>query len=192
MKRILVAAGLAVAACAVSAAEPMMKAGLWEMRIEKQIVDGQDMAGKMAAAQAEMQKAMAGMPAEQRKQMEQMMAGRGMGGAGNPNVHRLCVSPEMAAQDKPVAAGDPKCQPSKYQRSGNRTTFEMNCPGMVGKGESVVSGDSIATTMDMTMTDESGRHTMHSASRLRYVGADCQGIKPADQLAREMQARQKK
>ena len=186
MKKLILAAGLAVSLSPVFA-EPMMKAGLWEMHIDKQIMDGQDMSAQMAAAQAEMKKALADMPPAQRKQMEQAMGGLGMG--GSPNSHRICISPEMAAQDKlPVA--DNRCQPSKYQRSGNKTVFELNCPGMVGKGESIVSGDSITSKMDMTMTDQSGKHTLHSESRMKYLGADCQGIKPADQIARDMQARQ--
>ncbi|WP_347249650.1 DUF3617 domain-containing protein [Zoogloea sp.] len=190
MKRFTVAACLALVAGSTWA-EPMMKAGLWEMRIEKQVMDGQDMTAAIAAAQAELQKMMANMPPERRKQMEQAMGGKGIApiaGGGSPNASRLCISPEMAARDKPVAMPDGRCEPAKTQRSGNRIVFELNCQGLVGKGESVITGDSVSSRMDMTMSDARGKHEMHMESRMNYLGPDCKGLKPLDQIAREMQA----
>lgn len=192
MKKLLIAVALTAATTGVLA-ESMMKAGLWEVRTLKQVMDGQDMTAQMAAMQAEMQKAMANMPPAQRKQMEQMVGKQAMPSA---NVHRLCVSAEMAAQDKPVMPQDAKCEPTKMSRSGNKTSFEINCNNaghvMVGKGESVTSGDTISTKMDMTMTDPSGKHTMQTESQAKFLGTDCQGLKPADQMVREMQAARKK
>lgn len=190
MKRFTVAACLALVAGSTWA-EPMMKAGLWEMRIEKQVMDGQDMTAAIAAAQAELQKMMANMPPERRKQMEQAMGGKGIApiaGGGSGNASRLCISPEMAARDKPVAMPDGRCEPAKTQRSGNRIVFELNCQGLVGKGESVITGDSVSSRMDMTMSDARGKHEMHMESRMNYLGPDCKGLKPLDQIAREMQA----
>ncbi len=190
MKRFTVAACLALVAGSTWA-EPMMKAGLWEMRIEKQVMDGQDMTAAIAAAQAELQKMMANMPPERRKQMEQAMGGKGIApiaGGGSPNASRLCISPEMAARDKPVAMPDGRCEPAKTQRSGNRIVFELNCQGLVGKGESVITGDSVSSRMDMTVSDARGKHEMHMESRMNYLGPDCKGLKPLDQIAREMQA----
>jgi hypothetical protein len=150
-------------------------------------MDGRDMMAQMAGAQAEMQKMMANMPAAQKKQMEAMM---GKQAAPAANVHRICVSPEMAARDKPMTPDD-RCEPAKVSRSGNRTTFEFNCTTdgrtMAGKGESVVSGDTIGSRMDMVTTDARGKHTMQTESQMKFLGADCQGIKPADQIARELQ-----
>lgn len=194
MKRFTVAACLALVAGSTWA-EPMMKAGLWEMRIEKQVMDGQDMTAAIAAAQAELQKMMANMPPERRKQMEQAMGGKGIApiaGGGSPNASRVCISPEMAARDKPVAMPDGRCEPAKTQRSGNRIVFELNCQGLVGKGESVITGDSVSSRMDMTMSDARGKHEMHMESRMNYLGPDCKGLKPLDQIAREMQAPVKK
>lgn len=194
MNKLIVAACLAVSTNAVFA-EPMVKAGLWEIRVEKQIIDGRDLSGVIAAAQTEMQKMMANMSPEQRKQLEKAAGGRslaGMGAGASPNAYRICISPEMAAQDKPVAPGNSKCDPAKHQRIGNRIVFELNCPGVVGKGESILSGDTVSTTMDMTITDAGGKHVMHTESRMNYLGADCKGIKPMEQLAREMQNPPKK
>jgi len=192
MKKLLIACALTVTATG-ALAEPMVKPGLWEIRTLKQTMDGQDMTAQMAAAQVEMQKAMANMPPERRKQMEVMMGKQAMPSA---NVHRLCVSPEMAARDKPMIAADNRCEPVKSSRSGNKTTFEINCAtdghNMAGKGESVSSGDTISTKMDMTMTDARGKHTMQTESQMKFVGTDCGGLKPADQMVQEMQAARKK
>jgi hypothetical protein len=45
--------------------------------------------------------------------------------------------------------------------------------------------------MDMTTTDARGRHTMQSESQMKYLGADCQGVKPVEQLMKSMQIRPK-
>lgn len=184
MKKNVRVAVLALIA-APALADSHMKAGLWEMRIVKQVMDGQDMAARMAASQAQMQQMMASMSPAQRKQMEQTMGSRPMSGAAN--VHRICVSPEMASRDKPAVAPDSQCESTKVERSGNQLRFEMKCPTMTGKGESISHGDSITTRMDAVMTAAGGRHTMQSESQMKYLGPDCQGIKPADQIAREMQ-----
>jgi hypothetical protein len=162
-----------------------LKPGLWEVKQLKQVMDGRDMNAQMAAAQAQMQQSLAKLPPEQRKQMEAMMGKQGAGGGT-----RICISPAMAARDKPMVDPDGRCEPAKVSRSGNKTSFEFNCTRdgrtMVGKGESTVSSDLVQTRMDMTTTDATGRHTMQNESQMKYLGPDCQGIKPADQLAKEM------
>lgn len=164
-----------------------LKPGLWEMKQIRQVMDGRDMAAQMASAQNQMQQAMANMPPERRKQMEAMMGGQGMPAQGAGGM-RICISPAMAARDKPMVDPEGRCEPAKVSRSGNKTSFEFNCSTsgrtMVGKGESTVSGDTVTSRMDMATTDASGRHTMQSESQMKYLGPDCQGIKPMDQLAK--------
>jgi len=183
---------VALALVAVSAfADGSMKPGLWEMRVVKQIIDGQDMAAQMAAAAAQMQQMRANMSPAQRKQMEQMMGGnQPMPGPGN--VQRICVSPAMAKEVKPVMPEDARCAPSNVTRSGNKVSFELKCPNMTGKGESIVSGNAVTTRLDAVMTESGKRHTMQSEWQMRYLGSDCQGVKPADEMAREMQRGYKK
>jgi len=43
--------------------------------------------------------------------------------------------------------------------------------------------------MDMTMTDARGQHSMQTESQMKFLGADCQGVKPADQIARDLQTK---
>ncbi len=92
----------------------------------------------------------------------------------------------MAARDNPMVDNEGRCEPAAVKRNGNKTSFEFNCSSnghpSIGKGESTASGDTISTRMDMTLTDASGKHTMHSESKMKYLGSDCKGIVPADQM----------
>ena len=160
------------------------KPGLWEVKPIRQVVDGHDMTAQMASANAKMEQAIANMTPAQRKQMEAMMGGQGM---PNPSAAasgaRICISPAMAAQDKPMVDPEGRCEPAKVTRSGNKTSFEFQCAAngrtQVGKGETTVAGDMVTTVVDMTMTDAQGRHVMQTESQMKYLGPDCQGIKPS-------------
>ncbi|MDR2837927.1 MAG: DUF3617 domain-containing protein, partial [Azonexus sp.] len=134
-----------------------MKPGLWETRILKMTMNGQDMLPQMKAAQETMRKQMAQMPPEQRKKMEAMQAGQG----GDPTVQRMCISAEMAKNDPTLMQRPPgaDCAPPKISRDGNRMAFEMSCKqggGTVStKGESVTTGDQINTKAE-TLTTMAG------------------------------------
>ena len=160
-----------------------LKPGLWEVKAVRQVVDGRDLTAQMAAASAKMEQAMANMTPEQRKQMEAMMSGQGRPQGASGGATRICVSPAMAAKDKPMVDSEGRCEPTKVSRNGNKTSFEFNCTRdgrtQVGSGESTVNGDTVTTRVDMTVTDAQGRHTMQSESQMRFLGTDCQGIKPS-------------
>jgi hypothetical protein len=160
-----------------------LKPGLWEMKPIRQVVDGRDLTAQMASASAKMAQAMANMTPEQRKQMQAMMSGQSRPQGANGGGTRICISPAMAAKDKPMVDSEGRCEPAKVSRSGNKTSFEFNCTGdgrtEVGSGESTINGDTVTTRVDMTMTDARGRHSMQTESQMRYLGPDCQGIKPS-------------
>jgi hypothetical protein len=187
MKKLTLAILIALSGAAF-AQSSSLKPGLWEIKPISQIVDGRDMTAQMASAQAKMQQEMANMPPDQRKQVEAMMGHQGASAGGGI---RICVSPAMAARDKPMVDPEGRCEPATVNRSGNKTSFEFNCTAngrtSVGKGESTVSGDTVTTRVDLTMTDARGRHTIKSESQMKYLGSDCQGIKPLDQLAKKAQ-----
>lgn len=188
MKKLIVAGSLAVLASSPFAQTTGMKAGLWEMKTLKQVMDGKDMQAQMAAAQAQMQQAMANMPPEQRKKMEATMGKQGAAMSGG-GATRMCISPEMAARDKPMVDPEGKCEPAKVSRSGNKTSYEFNCKtaggSMVGKGDSTFAGDTITSRMDMTASDATGKHTMQTESQMKYLGADCGGLKPVGPMTRK-------
>ena len=178
MKKTILILSLPLLAAPVLALAGDMKAGLWEMKTTRQIVDGQDMRAQMQ----QMQQQMASLPPEQRKQMEAMMSKQGIG-MGPGGATRMCISEEMAKRDTPVVDPDGRCQPTRMSRSGNTTRYEIDCMmdgrRTTGKGESTVSGNSISSRMDMTTMDASGRHTMQTESQMTYLGPDCKGLAPA-------------
>lgn len=192
MRKILTVLVLAALTHPIAAPAGQLKAGLWEIKVIKQVVDGRDMQGQMAAAQAQMQKAMAEMPAAQRKQMEAMMKQHGAGMA-QTGALRVCISPAMAARDEPMVDADGLCKPAKVTRSGNRTQFQIDCTRdgrrMAGAGETVSSGNTLQSKMDMTINDAQGRHRMQTESRMTWVGADCGAVKPVDQIVSDMKQR---
>jgi hypothetical protein len=176
-----------VLGASAGAQEAKLKAGLWEVKVVRQVLDGRDMAGQMAAAQERARQAMANLSPEQRKQMEAMMGGRSMPAMGADGATRICISAAMAARDRTVADPQGHCAPAKIERSGGTVSFEFNCTSngrtSVGKGKSTVSGDTVTTSVDATTTDAKGQHTMQSESQMSYLGADCQGVTPVDELA---------
>lgn len=154
-----------------------MKPGLWEIKTLRQVVDGQDIHAQMQA----MQKQLAALPAAQRKQMEAMMAGQGVGMSDSGAV-RICISEEAARRNAPVIDPKGECQPRMLTRSGNTVRFEIDCTmdgrRTQGKGESTFSGDSVHSRMDMTTTGPDGHHSMQTESRMTYLGPDCKGLAP--------------
>ncbi len=190
MKKVLLATILVTQSINVFAEGPRPKPGLWEVTVIKQVVDGRDMQAQMAAAQAQMQQAMANLTPEQRKQMEAMTGRKGGFGASAGGT-RICISKEMATRDQPVMGTQSHCETVKFNRSGNKVSFEVKCANkgrtQSGKGETTISSDLMKTVMDINTTDAQGSHTIHNESQMKFISADCQGIKPADQLSREMQ-----
>jgi hypothetical protein len=186
MKKVLFGA-LLVSASVGSMADVVVKPGLWEIRLVRQYMDGSDVTALVPAALAGLQQLMGGMTPQQRKQMEATF--------GKPpasTVQRICVSPEMAAGDKPLLPPDVKCEPTAFNRDGSRVTFEFNCADQgrttTGKGVSQLASERVATRIDLVTNDANGRHTWLNQSEATFIGADCGNLKPADQVAREAQA----
>jgi hypothetical protein len=161
---------------------PSPKAGLWETKIVKNIVDGKDMTAQINDAMAKMQARLAQMTPEQRAMVESHMNGMAAGGS---NSVRVCISPAMAA--KHAFGGDPQghCPGSSYDVSGNKVSFSINCTHdgrtTVGTGQAIMNGDSISTHVDLKTTDSKGTHTMLADTQMSYLGSNCQGIKPFDE-----------
>ena len=95
MKKTILALSLPLLAAPALAGD--MKAGLWEVKTTKQIVDGQDMQAQMRQVQQQM----ASLPPEQRRQMEAMMNKQGVG-MGPGGANRMCISEEMAKREGPM------------------------------------------------------------------------------------------
>ncbi len=90
MKTWIVTALLIVAAGLALAQMPRTKAGLWETKIVKNVVDGKDMTAQMNDAMTKMRAQLAQMTPEQRAMVEshfQEMAGGGANAIGTRSGH---------------------------------------------------------------------------------------------------------
>ncbi len=178
------ASGLAIVglvALAAYGAGLGLKPGLWEVRIVKEVVDGRDQTAQMAAMSDKMRQALASMPPERRAQMQAMLGQNGVGAADRG--YRICITPAMAKRDTPMVDRDGRCQPATVNHSGNRTTFEFSCTKdgvtTTGKGAATVDGDVIATHVDLSSRDSSGKtKEIQSDTQMTFVGSDCGDVKP--------------
>lgn len=188
MSRWTLVLAIAIAAVPVFAAGLGLKAGLWEVKLVKQTVDGRDTSAQMAASLEQMQQAMANLPPEQRERMEAMMKQSGLTPDRNGGF-RICVSAEMAQRNTPLLDREGRCQPASINQHGNTTDFQFSCNtngvSMSGKGEAVALGSVIKTHTDVTTRTASGdTHQMQSDSEMSYLGPDCGDVKPPAPPAR--------
>ncbi len=169
--------GLALSGAVAAQTLTARKPGLWELKTTHQ-------GGPMADAQKQMEAAMASMPPAQRKQMEEMMRKQGVGVGGQPGVMRICVSPAMAARQD-FAQPDPKdnCQHKVTPVSSSEAKFSFTCKGDDGpsSGEGRLwdlTPEGYKSQMKLQSRHEGKPVTMDVQQSARWVGADCQGIKP--------------
>ncbi len=159
-----------------------LKPGLWESHIVKQIRDGKDVTAQVTGSMAQMQDKLASMPPEQRAKIEAMMKQNGAPTMGGNGAYKMCVTPEMARQNKPPIDRE-GCQPTTVQRSGNHSSFDFNCTRgdltTSGKGEATTTGDTISTVIDTNIQMGNGTpHVMHTEAEMKFLGADCGDVKP--------------
>lgn len=176
-----------VALCALfatgAAAAQNLKPGLWEIQ---QKAGGNS---QMEQAMAQMQKEMASMPPEQRKQMEAMMARQGvqMGTApGGGMSTRVCLTREMVERDEiPSNQGD--CKMTRRQRSGNTLSMAFTCAKPPSSGESQVTFQgpeayTMKTTATTTVDGKPERMTIEGTGK--WLSADCGNLRPPAAPAR--------
>jgi hypothetical protein len=182
---------LLAASSAVYAQDLGIKAGLWETKLIHQVVDGKDLAPQIMAAQAQMQAAMAKMTPEQRAQMASMMKGMSNQNGGM----RTCISAAMAAKQSAMVDPEGHCSALSVTPNGNNIDFSFSCSqngySSTGSGERIVNGNKVSTHLDMTATDAKGSHKIATDTDMTYLGSDCQGVTPIDELAKSMQAQHK-
>ena len=173
---------VAVAAVPAFAAGIGLKAGLWEIHLVKQVVDGRDASAQIAAALEHMKDAMASLPPDQRERMEALLKQSGVTQGNNGGV-RLCVSPEMAQRDAPLIDREGRCQPASLTKHGNTTEFRFSCTTngvtMSGKGQAVMLGNVIKTHTEVsTRSADGATHEPQNDSEMTYLGSDCGDVKP--------------
>lgn len=177
-KALVGAVGLACAALA-QAQTLKLRPGLWEMQMSTKSQSGQ-----MEQAMAEMQKALADMPPAQRKQMEQMMAQRGVGmTAGGGRTMRMCMTQQQVDRDEiPQQEG---CTHTMQRQGANTIKTSFTCKGRPGEpgssGEGTISIESstayrVHSVVRMAQDGKPEQITMEQQGR--WLGEDCGQIKP--------------
>lgn len=159
-----------------------MKPGLWEFKQTPQLDPARQ------AQMAQMQKAREGMPPEQRKMMEQMMAQRGisMDMAGGVITVKTCVTKEQAERNfAPVTQQGNCTQESK--RSGNTIQTHFVCTDPASEGDATITlRGNEGFTNDVTVRHQrQGKtETTKVSGEGRWLGADCGNVQPMKSQAK--------
>lgn len=134
------------------------------------------------AAMAEMQKQLAALPPEQRKQMEAMMGGNmPTAAAGGGMTIKMCLTPEMAARNEVPRQTEGDCTTTITSRSANSMKMNFVCTNPPSKGEGVYtfSGDKAYTAAMTILSTHNGKTettTIHGSGK--WLGAECGSVKP--------------
>ncbi len=170
-----------------AAAAQKVTPGLWEYTATMKM-----QGPKIDAAMARMQEQMARMSPEQRQQMEQMMASRGIAmGPGGPAaamsgaapvVVKACITPEQAARDE-VVHQEGNCKQVSSERSGRTLKFKFVCTGereAKGEGEYTLESDKAVSGRVVVDSVSSKGEPAHieMTHAGRWLGADCGDVKP--------------
>ena len=172
---------LSAAVLAPAGAQEKMRPGLWEHSVSMK-----SQSGKMEAAMAQAQQALANMPPAQRKQMEQMMAAQGLNLSSGPQGQtavKVCITPEQAAIDQiPQQEG---CT-QKVQRVDAKTMkVSFSCKGESGEGPT--SGEGTVNfegptayngNFKIKTTQDGKPEQIDMAQTGRWLSSDCGAIKP--------------
>ncbi|ART53350.1 hypothetical protein CBP34_19065 [Acidovorax carolinensis] len=155
-----------------------MRPGLWEHSVTMKSQSGQ-----MEAAMAEMQKSLASMPPEQRRQMEQMMAQQGVGMGPKGQTMKICVTQEQA--DRDAIAPQQGCTQKVERINANTMKVAFSCKGGQGQppssGEGTVSmqGPTAYTGQFKFKTENAGKpEQIDMAQSGKWLSDNCGAIKP--------------
>jgi hypothetical protein len=196
MKNALIGLCAALIAGAAHAADaPDLKPGLWETRPLKLATDGRDMLPQM---RERMNKQLAALSPAERKEVDTLVGVQG----GDPMVQRLCLRAGLNVSDDLLRSrllGIPDCGGTpEYRRDGSRIHVQVACQNdwltTAIQSEIVTDGERITARTGATLTTVASGKAKATVTRLEietqmtFIGGDCGGLKPLDQIAREMQA----
>jgi hypothetical protein len=169
----LTAAAISAAGAAPAQAATQLKAGLWEQQLQMK-----SQSGRLEAALKQAEAAMAAMPAEQRKMMQEMMARRGMGmGVGGPRTVRVCLTQADVERNEPPPQQG--CQ-TQSARNGDVWSVTYDCPGQ-GRSEGTITLDSpTAYHGQFRLRAQADGHNevVDMSTQGRWLGANCGAVAP--------------
>jgi len=177
MRSLPIIVAVACAVASLPAAAQTLKPGLWEMQNK---TEGN---AELNQSIAQMQKELAAMPPEQRKQAEAIMAKHGMqmGPAGGGAMRtRVCMTREMIERNEiPATNGD--CRTSQQRRSGNTLNMAFTCTNPTSTGDvrvTFVSPEAFTSTAHVTSIGDGKSDTLTVDSSGKWLSADCGTVKP--------------
>jgi uncharacterized membrane protein YkoI len=168
---------LAALACAALAAQAQTPApGLWEHSFSMKSANGE-----MERAQAQLQQQLAAMPPAQRKQIEDMMASRGVHMNAQGVTTQVCLTKEQAAKPvEPRLAGD--CKQTSLERSAGTMSYKFTCTSprqASGEGKiSYASDKAYSGTGSVTTQIDGKPQQMNMAMSGKWLGTECGDVKP--------------
>jgi hypothetical protein len=148
-----------------------------------------DDGGELAKAMADMQKELANMPPEDRKQMEKALAAQGMQlgtGAGGMSA-RVCMSQQMVERSELPMSQQGNCRNTRHQRSGNTVKMAYTCtqPNSSGEGEfTMLSREAYTSRMVITDSGSGKPEKVTMSGSGKWLSADCGGLKPLGAAAK--------
>ena len=150
--------------------------GLWEHSFTMKSDDA-----RMEQANAEMQKQLAAMPPEQRKQMEAAMGSRAGMMSGGATQVKVCITKEEAAKPPEARMGRGQCTSKDMQRSGNTMKYKFECaqPPSSGEGEMTFISDKAYSGKTLVSSQVAGKpQQMTMEMQGKWLAADCGDVKP--------------
>lgn len=186
IRTLLAAAALTTLAASLPAyaAEPLFKAGLWEITSKPGGANGGQMQAMMAAAQQHL-KSMA--PAD-RARAEAMMARNGVVIENGSMSAKVCISKAMAQRQQLPMQQRGSCSYQTSPPAGNTISFTMSCtnPTITSEGSAVFSDSTHYTATSRTSGGMGGpagaaqTASMSLESSGHWLSADCGSIAPAN------------
>jgi hypothetical protein len=170
---------LPLAACAAgamaAAPAPVIKPGLWETNSK--------MGGnpKLEGVMALVQQHMANLSPEQRQRAEGMMAQHGVSIGNDGIAAKMCVTAEMAAQQRLPMQQAGNCTYQHGPLSGASMAFSFTSTNPQAKGDGTVTftGPTAYTSTMRVATQAAGNVESATVdSTGRWVSADCGAIQP--------------
>ena len=169
-------AAMALAITALPSTAQTQAPGLWEHAFRMKSAGGE-----IEKAMAEMKKQLDAMPPDQRQQMEQMMASRGVKMGAQGSSVKFCLTKEQAARPAEPRVND-NCTQQVERRSGNTVRFKFECTrpeGSSGEGEMTYLNDKAYTgKTNMTAQIEGKPQEMSMEMTGKWLAADCGDVKP--------------